>query len=79
MTKLYNYTVLFQKAEEGGYIATVPLLPGCVTQGETFEQTQKQIKDAIVGYIEVWKEDKKQIPIESDEHIAATIGIPVTI
>lgn len=79
MTKVLNYTVLFQKAEEGGYIAFVPMLPGCMTQAETFEDAQKQIKDAIAAYIEVLKEDDEFIPIESDEHIAATIGVPVTI
>ncbi len=78
MTKIYNFTVLFQKAEEGGYVATVPLLPGCVTQGETFEQTQKQIKDAIAGYLTVLKEDNEEIPWENEEHIAATVSVPVT-
>ncbi|EKD78704.1 MAG: hypothetical protein ACD_41C00291G0002, partial [uncultured bacterium] len=35
-----SYTVLFEQAEEGGYIAFVPALPGCMTQGETFEETK---------------------------------------
>jgi len=57
--------VLFQKAPEGGYIATVPVLPGCLTQGETFEETEANIKDAIRAYLEVLKEDGDEIDLGS--------------
>ncbi|MDO8734784.1 MAG: type II toxin-antitoxin system HicB family antitoxin, partial [Elusimicrobiota bacterium] len=43
---------VFEKASEGGYIATVPSLPGCITQGETFEETEKMAEDAIKCYCE---------------------------
>jgi antitoxin HicB len=76
-TKIFTYTVIFEKAKEGGYIATVPILPGCMTQGETFEEAKNNIKDAISGYIQVLKEDKDEIPFEDEEHIAATIAVPV--
>lgn len=59
--KILSYTVIFKKAKEGGYIAQVPLLPGCMTQGETFQTTKKNIIDAIKGYIAVLKEDQKLI------------------
>lgn len=58
-TKILNYTVVFERAEEGGYVAFVPALPGCMTQGETFEETKENVKDAISGYLEVMKEDRK--------------------
>lgn len=74
---ILTYTVLFEKAPEGGYVATVPTLPGCMSQGETFEETKDQIKDAIKGYIAVLKEDGDEIPVEYEEHIAATVAIPV--
>lgn len=57
-----TYSVIFEKAKEGGYIAYVPILPGCMTQGETFEDTKENIKDAIEAYIEVLKEDCEPIP-----------------
>ncbi len=76
---ILNYTVLFQKVPEGGYVATVPLLPGCMTQGETFEETKANIKDAIVAYLEVLKEDGDEVPIESAEHIAATVSVPAGV
>lgn len=61
--KILTYTVVFEKAEEGGYIAYVPLLPGCITQGETFEETKENVKDAIKGYIEVLREDHEAVPV----------------
>ena len=71
-----SYTVLFEQAEEGGYIAFVPALPGCMTQGETFEETKNNIQDAIVGYIQVLREDGDDVPTEYKEHIAATVAVP---
>ena len=59
------YTVIFESAEEGGYIVSVPSLPGCQTQGETFEEAVKMVKDAIKGYLEVLNEQKLEIPIFS--------------
>lgn len=71
-----SYTVLFERAEEGGYIAFVPALPGCMTQGETFEEAKENIQDAIIGYIQVLREDGDDVPTEYKEHIAATIAVP---
>ncbi len=36
--------VIFHKAEEGGYWAEVPMLPGCVSEGETLEETKANIR-----------------------------------
>lgn len=77
--KVFTYTVIFEKAEEGGYIAYVPLLPGCLTQGETFEETKENAKDAIASYLEVLREDGNEIPIENEEHVAATIAVPMQV
>lgn len=73
---IHTYTVIFEKAPEGGYIAYVPLLPGCVSQGETFEEAKEGIKEAIEGYLAVLKEDGEEAPIESDEHISAVVSVP---
>jgi len=53
--KIYKYTATFEPAEEGGYIVRVPMLPGCRTQGETFEEAREMIKDAIKAYLAVLK------------------------
>lgn len=74
-TKILTYTVIFEKAKEGGYIVYVPMLSGCMTQGETFEEAKDNIKDAIGAYLKVLKEDGDEIPVEGKEHIAATVAI----
>ncbi len=50
-TRIQKFTVVFEKAEEGGYIVRVPALPGCMTQGETFEEAERMAEDAIKSYI----------------------------
>ena len=40
-------------AEEGGYWAEVPALPGCITEGETMDEVLVNLKDAIEGWLEV--------------------------
>ncbi len=47
------YTIRFQVAEEGGFVAQVDELKGCATQGETIEETAKGIRDAMRSWIEV--------------------------
>lgn len=75
--KILKYTAIFEPSEDGGYVVTVPSLPGLVTQGDTFEDATKMAKDAIKGYIAVLKQDKEPIPIETDEHIEVKLAVPV--
>ena len=46
------YKVLVHKAEEGGFWAEVPSLPGCVSEGDTMEELRANIKEAILGWLE---------------------------
>lgn len=52
-----TYTVIIRKGNESGYVATVPALPGCVSQGRTRRQTLRNAKEAIEVYIEALLED----------------------
>ena len=61
-TAEYNYTALFEPAEEGGYTVTVPALPGCITGGDTFEEAQAMAQEAILGYIESLRAQGRPIP-----------------
>jgi predicted RNase H-like HicB family nuclease len=45
--KSLNYTVLIEQDEDGIYIAKVPDIPGCYTQGKTVEQAMERIREAI--------------------------------
>ncbi|MEH2235682.1 type II toxin-antitoxin system HicB family antitoxin [Nostoc sp.] len=44
---------IIHPAEEGGYWAEVPALPGCITEGDTTEEVIANLKDAIEGWLEV--------------------------
>lgn len=73
--KILKYTVIFEPAEEGGYVASVPALPGCATQGETFEKAVDMIKDAISGYLSVLKDTKQTIPSEKDDLVVTKVSV----
>jgi antitoxin HicB len=60
----YSYTVLFEPAEEGGYVAFCPALPGLVTQGDTFDEARLRVKEAIEGYLESLQKDGLPIPAD---------------
>lgn len=61
-----EYTILIHKAEEGGFWAEVPALPGCFSQGETFEETVVNTKEAIKLHISCLREDGEEIPMDTD-------------
>jgi predicted RNase H-like HicB family nuclease len=47
---------IIHEAEEGGFWAEVPALPGCVTQGETLDELNANIREAIEGWLAVEEE-----------------------
>jgi predicted RNase H-like HicB family nuclease len=54
---------IIHEAEEGGFWAEVPALPGCVTQGETREEIEENLREAVEGWLEA---GETVIEIESD-------------
>ena len=50
--KILQYNAVIQEEKEGGYSVWIPSLPGCTSQGETFEEAVKNIKEAIELYLE---------------------------
>ena len=60
----YSYTVLFEPAEEGGYVATCPALPGLVTEGDTIEEARARTREAIEAYLESLRKDGQPIPAD---------------
>jgi antitoxin HicB len=66
-TTEYVYTAIFEPAPEGGYVVTVPALPGVVTEGDTLDEARIMVADAIKGYLEVLREDGLPIPIEEPQ------------
>ncbi|MBI4022772.1 type II toxin-antitoxin system HicB family antitoxin [Candidatus Berkelbacteria bacterium] len=74
--RVRRYTV-FVEPETGGYVATVPALPGCVTQGESLDDALLQAKDAIEGYLAVLKADGDPIPSESPKRTITDVEVRV--
>ena len=59
-----TYRVLLRKEPEGGYTAIVPLLPGCISYGDTIEEAIEMVKEAIEGYLETLKAHGEEVPTE---------------
>jgi len=47
---------IIHPAEEGGFWAEVPALPGCITEGDSMEEVVENLQDAIQGWLEVANE-----------------------
>jgi predicted RNase H-like HicB family nuclease len=58
--------VIVHEAEEGGYWAEVPAIPGCATQGDTFDELLKNLYDAVEGCLSV---DIKDIQISPNDKV----------
>ena len=78
-TRDYKFLAVINPAEEGGFYAYCPLLPGCVTQGETYAETIANIEEAIELYLEVATEVGDLIPQDAVIDESFIVGIPVTL
>lgn len=52
--------VVVHEAEEGGYWAEVPAIPGCATQGETFEELLQNLYEAVEGCLSIQVQEPKK-------------------
>ena len=50
--RIFQYNAVFSEEKEGGYSVLVPSLPGCISEGDTFEEAVINIKEAIELYLE---------------------------
>lgn len=57
---MHEFDVVLLEDESGGYVALVPALPGCHTQGETLGEVMDNVKEAIDLYIETLTEEEKK-------------------
>ena len=65
--KNLSFSVVYEAASEGGYIAFAPSLLGCHTQGDTLEEAEENIKEAISLYLESLIAHSESLP--SDHRI----------
>ena len=65
------------RAEEGGFWAEVPALPGCFSQGETIEETMENVKEAIEAHLLALKEEREEVPTE-EEFVIGRVKVGVS-
>lgn len=63
-------SIVLEPAEEGGYTAYVPSLPGCISEGDTKEDAINNIKEAIELYLEA---DVNDLVVHEGEHLKVEV------
>ncbi len=64
-----QYRVLIEPDEDGVFVAEVPALPGCISDGKTREEAIANIKEAIVAYVESLKAHGEPVPPPVSEEV----------
>jgi len=71
-----RYTVILEREADGGYVATVPALPGCVSQGDTRDEVMRNIREAADLYVEDCIAAGDPVPAEAGrDYCELKIGI----
>lgn len=73
--QILQYDVIFEEQPEGGYTVTVPALPGCISEGDTFEEAKRNIAEAITAYVESLAKDGEDIPEGNSTIFVGQIGV----
>jgi predicted RNase H-like HicB family nuclease len=60
-----RYTVVLEQESDGGFVASVPALPGCVSQGDTRPEALDNIREAIELYVQDCREAGDPAPTEA--------------
>jgi antitoxin HicB len=79
--KHYTYTIEIHPADTGetGYWVSVPALPGCFTQGDTYEEALVNAEEAIIGHLEALAKAGQSIPHESAVPSKLVIGVGLNL
>jgi predicted RNase H-like HicB family nuclease len=64
-----RYTVVLEREPDGGYVASVPALPGCVSQGDSRDEALANIREAIQLYLDDCRAAGDPIPTEAGKEI----------
>ncbi len=64
-----RYRVFIEQDEDGVYVAEVPVLPGCISQGKTRNEVIDNIKEAITGYLESLQAHDEPVPPSIAEEV----------
>lgn len=64
-----KYRVMIEQDEDGMFVAEVPALPGCISQGQTREEAVENIKEAIALYLESLEAHGEPVPPPITEEV----------
>ncbi|MFH1266498.1 MAG: type II toxin-antitoxin system HicB family antitoxin [Planctomycetota bacterium] len=64
-----RYRVLIEQDEDGVYVAEVPALPGCISQGRTRSEAVQNVKEAIAAYLESLRAHEEAVPPSISEEV----------
>lgn len=70
-----TFKVFIKKGEGGNFIASVPSLPGCRSQGKTIEEARKNIEEAVRGYLKVAKKYGDKISSDDTQTLETTLFV----
>lgn len=70
-----NYKVVIEPSEEGGYSAYIPALDGCISEGETVEETVKNITEAAELYIQELKNIQSEIKKDNTSIVEVVVTL----
>ena len=69
----YDYKVILEPDETGGYVISCPSLPGCYSQGETIKEALANIKEAISLCLEDMRSENEEIPDGSEALVGSVV------
>ena len=76
--KTYQYTAVFEPdKKDGGFTVTIPVLPGCISEGDNFEQASKNIQEAASLYNEVMRDKNFETPAKEGGVVIAPVEVRV--
>ena len=62
LRKVQRFTVVLERDEDGIYVASIPALPGCHTQGRSLDQAMRRMREAAELWLEVNRERRRGVP-----------------
>lgn len=73
--KVLKYDVVFEEQPDKGYTVVVPSLPGCISEGDTFEKARENIMEAITAYLESLAKDGEKTPGGDSNIFVGQVGV----
>lgn len=64
-----KFRIIVEPDEDGAFVATVPSLPGCISQGPTRDEALHNVREAIQGYLESLQERGEPVPPVISEEV----------